>query len=94
MVAAVILVPVGIIALVLDYARLLVHAMLFVTVEFLHIVVRLPDRVPFGGAIAYAAAASISLTIGLTVYARFLRRLKRIEEPQDGRIEGADDEIA
>ncbi len=93
-VAAVILVPVGMIALVLDYPRLLVHAMLFVTVEFLHIVVRLPSLIPYGGPIAYAAAASISLTIGLTVYARFLHRLKRIEEPEHVRIEGADDEIA
>jgi hypothetical protein len=85
-IAAVILLPVGGLALALDYPRLLVHASLFVTVEFLHVVVHLPSRVPFGGAIAYAAAASISLTIGITVYLRFVRSVPRpeAEEPREG----------
>ncbi|MCX6093902.1 MAG: hypothetical protein NTY63_03660, partial [Candidatus Bipolaricaulota bacterium] len=76
-ISAVILVPVGGLAVFLDCPRLLVHGGLFVVVEFLHIVVRFPDRVPFGGIIAYGAAACISLTVGISVYIHFLRVVSR-----------------
>lgn len=76
-ISAVILVPVVGLAVFLDYPRLLVHGGLLVIVEFLHIVIRLPSRFPFGGAIAYGVAASISLAVGIGVYVRFLRTVPR-----------------
>ncbi|MDD5263950.1 MAG: hypothetical protein PHU43_03845 [Candidatus Bipolaricaulis sp.] len=76
-VSAVILVPVGGLALFLDYPRLLLHGGLFVVVEFLHIVAKLPSRFPFGGAIAYGTAACVSLAVGIGVYVRFLRVVPR-----------------
>jgi hypothetical protein len=81
-IAAVILIPIGGIALALDYPRLLVYAALFLAVEYFHIVVRLPSRVEYGGVLAYAAAAMVSLAIGLCVYTRFLCRLSRPEAPR------------
>lgn len=76
-ISAVILVPVAGLAIFLDYPRLLVHGGLFVIVEFLHIVIKLPSRLPFGGAVAYGVAASISLAVGIGVYIRFLRTVPR-----------------
>jgi hypothetical protein len=91
-ISAVILVPVGGLALFLDYPRLLLHGGLFVIVEFLHIVVKLPSRLPFGGAIAYGAAACVSLAVGIGVYVRFLRTVPRpVLAPGEGSEEDARD---
>ena len=91
-ISAVILVPVAGLAFFLDCPRLLVHGGLFVIVEYLHVVVHLPSRVPFGAVIAYGGSACVSLSVGITVYVRFLRAAARpvlavgegLEEDSDG----------
>jgi hypothetical protein len=91
-ISAVILVPVAGLAFFLDCPRLFVHGGLFVVVEFLHVVVHLPTRVPFGAVIAYGAAACVSLAVGIGVYIHFLRVVPRPVVPVgEDAEEGADE---
>jgi len=91
-ISAVILVPVAGLAFFLDCPRLFVHGGLFAVVEFLHVVVHLPTRVPFGGVIAYGAAACVSLAVGIGVYIHFLRVVPRPVVPiGEDAEEGADE---
>jgi hypothetical protein len=73
LISVVVFVPVGGIAIVLDYPRLLVYAGLLSGAEFLHIVVELPDRIPYAGAYVYGAASAIAFAIGVPIFVRFLR---------------------
>jgi len=85
LISAVVFVPIGGIAIVLDYPRLLVYAGLLSGAEFLHIVVELPTRVPYGGACAYALASAIGFSIGIPIFVRFLRTTPHPEvEPEGG----------
>jgi hypothetical protein len=77
-ITAVVLVPIGAIAFFLDYPRLLIYAGLLSGVEFLHIVVGLPSRVPYAGAYAYGAASVVAFAIGIPIYVSFLRRFPRM----------------
>ncbi|MGD9676672.1 MAG: hypothetical protein AB7V19_08310 [Candidatus Bipolaricaulia bacterium] len=87
-ISAVILVPITAIAVFLDCPRLLLYGALFAAVEFLHIVVRLPQRVPFAAVFAYGGAACIAFGIGGAIYIHFLRTVARPvlrEEGEEGR---------
>ena len=76
-ITAVVVVPIAGIALFLDFPRLLIYAGLFSAVEFLHVVVELPKRVPFGAVYAYGAASLVAFTIGIPIYLSFLRNTPR-----------------
>lgn len=84
LITAVVFVPVAGLALVLDYPRLLVYAGLLSGVEFLHIVVELPDRVPYGGAYAYGLASVIAFSIGVPIFVRFLQTTPRPNLESEG----------
>lgn len=79
----VIIVPLGGIALFLEIPRLWIYAGLFSVVEFLHIVVHFPARVPFGATIVYGIASAVALAVGITFYVRFLRRYPRCSHPAE-----------
>jgi len=87
-ITAVVVVPIAGLALFLDYPRLLIYAGLFSAVEFLHVVVELPKRVPFGAAYAYGAASIIAFAIGIPIFLRFLRTTPRVETTEGGDSNG------
>ena len=88
LISAVVFVPVSGLALILDYPRLLIYAGLLSAVEFLHIIVELPTRVPYGGAYAYGLASAIAFSVGITIFVRFLRTTPR---PELGSEAGSDE---
>jgi hypothetical protein len=94
-VAAVIFVPIAGLAIALNYARLFLHGGLLILVEFLHIVVHLPSRVPYGAVMAYGAASCVSLCIGITVFVRLIRSVPRAGAPDLEGVfhEGVHDEV-
>jgi len=76
-----IIIPIGTLAFFLDSPRLLVYATLLSGAEYLHILVRLPDRVPYAAAYVYGAISLTALTVGITAYVRFVRRCPRQDAP-------------
>lgn len=68
-----ILVPLATLAYTLDSPRIAIHGMLFVGAEFATVALGRSLSIPAPGAIAFGSAAVVSLTIGLVVFAKFLR---------------------
>jgi hypothetical protein len=83
-ISAVVFLPIAGIAFFLDYPRLLIYAALLSAAEFLHIVVELPKRVSYGGAIVYGIASVIAFFIGIPIFVRFLRGTPRMETVEGG----------
>jgi len=82
--AAVVLVPLGGLAFFLEAPRLVVYAAFIVLAEFLHIVVDLGSSTVLATALAYGIGGVLGLTVGLTVFTRFVRRIPRAEAAPDG----------
>lgn len=78
-ISAVILIPIGAIALFLDYPRLILHGSLFVIVEFCLIILGLEDSTPYAAVLLFGGASLISFGIGIPVFARFLRLVPRVD---------------
>jgi len=73
MIGLIVLVPLAVLAYVLEYPRLVIHAVLFVGAEFATVALARSALIPATGAIAFGSAAAVSLTIGSVVFAKFLR---------------------
>ncbi|MFC2078032.1 hypothetical protein ACFLTM_04410 [Candidatus Bipolaricaulota bacterium] len=73
MIGLIVLVPLAILAYVLEYPRLVIHAALFVGAEFATVALARFTLIPATEAIAFGSVAVVSLTIGSVVFARFLR---------------------
>lgn len=78
--AAVILVPMTAIALLQDFPRILLHAMLFVGAEFGGTLLEGQAAVPFPRAILFAVAATISAAVGGVILWRFLTTTRPLVE--------------
>jgi hypothetical protein len=84
-ISGVIFVPIAGMALFLEYPRLLIYAGLLSAVEFLHVVVRLPERMPYASAYTYGAASIVAFAVGVPIFVRFLQRTPRPAlEPEEG----------
>ena len=79
-ISAVILVPISVIAVFLDYPRLVLHGSLFVIVEFCLIILGLEDVSPFAPPLLFGAGSLVSFSIGIPIFVRFLRSMPRIAE--------------
>jgi hypothetical protein len=77
-VTAVIMVPIAALAIVLDYPRLLFHGSLFVIAEFCLLVIGLEDVTAYAGPIVFGAGSIISFSIGIPIFAHFLRSVPRV----------------
>lgn len=75
MIGLIVLVPLAVLAYVLEYPRLVIHAVLFVGAEFATVALARSTLIPTAGAIAFVSVAVVSLTIGAVVFARFLRSI-------------------
>jgi len=87
-ISAVILVPIGAIAYFLEYPRLLLYGMFLSLAEFLHVVVELPEQLPFAAAYVQGLFSLIAFATGITIFVRFLRSTPKPEihegRPTDG----------
>jgi len=83
-VTAVVMIPIAAIAVVLDYPRLLFHGSLFVIVEFFLLVIGLEDFTAYAGTILYGASSLISFSIGIPIFARFVRSVPRVASDGPG----------
>jgi len=77
-VTAVIMIPIAAMAVVLDYPRLLLYGSLFVIAEFLLLVIGLEDITPYAGFIVYGVGSLISFSVGIPIFARFVRSVPRV----------------
>jgi hypothetical protein len=77
-VTAVVMIPIAVLSVVLDYPRLLLHGSLFVIAEFLLLVIGLEDIIAYAGTIVYGAGSLISFSIGIPIFVHFLRSVPRI----------------
>jgi hypothetical protein len=82
-ITAVLMIPIGALALFMDYPRLLLYGALFVAVEFCLIVLELDDTVTYAEPILYGAGSLIGFSIGIPVFVRFLRLVPRHEVEED-----------
>jgi hypothetical protein len=78
LIGIIILIPLAVISYAFDSPRMAIHGMLFVGAEFATVVLERSLSVPAPGAIAFGSAAVVSLTIGLIVFARFLRTVPHV----------------
>jgi len=85
---AVVMIPIAAIAVVLDYPRLLFYGSLFVIVEFFLLVIGLEDFTAYAGTILYGASSLLSFSIGIPIFARFVRSVPRVTVDDPG---GSDD---
>ncbi|MBU0595844.1 hypothetical protein KJ567_04075, partial [Candidatus Bipolaricaulota bacterium] len=76
LIGVVIMLPLAALAITLEVPRLVVHGLLFVAAEFATAAALLRG-IPFAGTMAFGAASVISLTLGIVVFARFLRATPR-----------------
>lgn len=78
LIGSIILISLAVISYAFDPPPMVIHGMLFVGAEFATVALgrSLPTLVP--GAVALGSAAVVSLTIGLVVFARFLRTVPRV----------------
>lgn len=77
-ISAVILVPIGMLAIFLDYPRLILHGSLFVVAEFFLIVLGLEHASPLAAPIAFGIGSTISFSIGIPIFVHFLRSVPRV----------------
>ena len=92
LISAIVLIPIGAIAYVMEYPRLLLYGAFLSAAEFMHIVVEFPKRVPFGASYVYGTFSIVAFAIGITIFTRFLKSTPRpeaVEEPSE--IEGHHD---
>ena len=82
---AVIMVPIGALAVYMDYPRLLIHGSLFVIAEFCLLVLGWDDAWTYGEPVIFGVCCLVSFGIGIPIFIRFLRSMPRIA-PQ--RMEG------
>ena len=80
LIGIIILVSSAALAYTLDYPRIVIHGLLFVAGEFAFVTIVRVSSIPFPGTLAFGVAGAISLTIGITVFTRFLRTVRRIKE--------------
>ena len=78
MISAVIMVPIGALAIFLDYPRLLLHGSLFVVAEFCLLVIGLENVTSYAGPIVFGVGSLVSFGIGIPIFARFLRSVPRV----------------
>jgi len=80
-------VPLAALAIFLQFERILLHAALFAAAAFALAAFGKSFMAPISGAIAFGASGSISVGIGLLLFARFAHRIPRKEEealPDEG----------
>ncbi len=77
-ISAVILVPISVIAVFLDYPRLVLHGSLFVIVEFCLIILGLEDASPAVPPLLFGGGSLISFSIGIPIFVNFLRTVPRV----------------
>jgi len=83
-ISAVILIPIGALAYFRDYPRLLLHGSLFVIAEFFLIVMGLEDTTAYAPALLFGTGSAISFSIGIPIFARFLKRVPPAELETEG----------
>jgi len=86
LIGIVILVPLATLTYTLDYPRLVIHGLLFVAGEFAFVTIVRVSSIPFPGTLAFGVAGAISLTIGITVFTRFLRAVPRVDGLPPGAV--------
>ena len=77
LIGIVIMVPMAVLAIALEYPRLVIHGLLFVAAEFATVACARSASLPFPGTVIFSAASAISLTTGIVVLARLLRTKPR-----------------
>ena len=77
-VTAVVMIPIAAMAVFLDYPRLLLHGSLFVIAEFCLLVLGLEDITPYAGFIVFGVGSLISFSVGIPIFARFVRSVPRV----------------
>lgn len=77
-ISAVIMVPIGALAIFLDCPRLLLHGSLFVVAEFCLLVIGLENVTPYAAPILFGVGSLVSFGIGISISARFLRSVPRV----------------
>ena len=77
-ITAVIMVPIGGMAIFLDFPRLLLHGSLFVAAEFCLVVIGLEDITPLAAPVVFGLGSVISFSIGIPIFARFVRSVPRV----------------
>ena len=77
-ISAVIMVPIGALAVFLDYPRLLLHGGLFVTAVFCLVVLGLEDLTPYAGPLVFGIGSLISFSIGIPIFVHYLRSVPRV----------------
>jgi len=83
-ISAVILVPIGALAYVLEYPRLLLYGTFLSVAEFLHVVVDLPERLPFAATYIHSLISLIAFTVGISISLRFIRLTPKPEFGEKG----------
>jgi len=85
LITAIILIPAGAMAIVLDYPRLMLHASLFVIAHFLLTVVRVDAAFRYSEPLVFGVGSLISFAIGIPILVKFLRRFPPISSSEQER---------